>query len=55
MPSSKGVSPGPIMTAFLSFVSLYMCEVEDQEAYQVSTLSATGDAEQPLGGSVCIR
>lgn len=38
MPSSKGVSVGPIITAF-----------------QVMTLSLTGEAEIPEGGSVCMR
>lgn len=28
---------------------------DDSEAYQVMTLSATGDADTPAGGSVCIR
>lgn len=38
VPSSKGVSAGPMMTAF-----------------HVMTLSGTGDAETPAGGSVCMR
>ena len=27
----------------------------DDETYQVMTLSGTGDAETPAGGSVCMR
>jgi len=38
VPSSKGVSAGPMMTAF-----------------HVMTLSLTGEAETPAGGSVCMR
>lgn len=32
-----------------------MMSVEFGSTYQVMTLSATGDAETPAGGSVCIR
>jgi len=38
VPSSKGVSAGPMITAF-----------------QVITLSGTGEADTPAGGSVCMR
>ena len=36
-------------------VSLGYRNTFDVEAYQVITLSATGEAETPAGGSVCIR
>ena len=62
VPSSKGVSEGPMMTAFLEIryplvvnvlrESVSECKVA---SYQVMTLSAIGDAETPAGGSVCIR
>lgn len=54
VPSSNGVSAGPIITAFLlsgqngTWQRLGI-------SYQVMTLSATGDADTPAGGSVCMR
>jgi hypothetical protein len=59
VPSSKGVSEGPMITAFLKVAvskagrggggALWWM------AYQVMTLSAIGEAETPAGGSVCMR
>ena len=56
VPSSNGVSAGPMITAFLRLT----CELYRREGgvlctYHVMTLSAIGDAETPAGGSVCIR
>jgi hypothetical protein len=55
VPSSNGVSAGPIITAFLYQISLWGLWVFTGSIYQVITLSATGEAETPAGGSVCIR
>lgn len=60
MPSSKGVSAGPIITAFLMTEEIMSKlhsprENRSESTYQVITLSATGEAETPAGGSVCIR
>ena len=59
VPSSKGVSAGPIMTAFLKKKHrVSRCERNTAGfvvAHQVMTLSGTGDAETPAGGSVCMR
>lgn len=65
VPSSKGVSAGPMMTAFLSTgdTVLAIHPLRDRAAgeglsdrsYHVMTLSGTGDAETPAGGSVCMR
>lgn len=61
VPSSKGVSAGPIITAFLggkTSVRLLQHVVLGRifnGPYQVITLSATGDADTPAGGSVCMR
>ena len=59
VPSSKGVSAGPMITAFLlnswlvgwTWKMGMFCSV----SYQVITLSATGEADTPAGGSVCMR
>lgn len=60
VPSSKGVSAGPMMTAFLRKTELLSESVQrkrigEEDANHVMTLSATGDAETPAGGSVCMR
>lgn len=57
VPSSKGVSAGPMITAFLRKYYKPVLDVMtlDLYTYHVMTLSATGDAETPAGGSVCIR
>jgi len=55
VPSSKGVSAGPMMTAFLLRGSVFAPEFKLELSYHVMTLSATGDAETPAGGSVCMR
>lgn len=55
VPSSNGVSVGPMMTAFLSLRKQTGCVKWYHGSYQVITLSAIGDAETPAGGSVCIR
>lgn len=61
VPSSKGVSAGPIMTAFLRIA---MCVRKGylrrrpcigQDTNHVMTLSGIGEAETPAGGSVCMR
>ena len=59
VPSSKGVSAGPIMTAFLYDIDQYvppphLPALWGTPSYHVMTLSAIGDAETPAGGSVCI-
>lgn len=60
VPSSKAVSAGPIITAFLmnpevsSQVSTQLLNASGG-SHQVMTLSATGDADTPAGGSVCMR
>jgi len=58
VPSSKGVSVGPIITAFLIFACQFFSPdlaTQEENLYQVITLSATGEAETPAGGSVCMR
>lgn len=56
VPSSNGVSPGPIITAFLgSCESLLLRVARGSPAYHTITLSGVGDAETPAGGSCCIR
>lgn len=56
VPSSNGVSAGPIITAFLLRASAELSKPVCADAtYHVMTLSATGDADTPAGGSVCIR
>lgn len=57
VPSSKGVSAGPMMTAFLQYaLSVTGSPVRGIcGPYQVMTLSAMGDADTPAGGSVCMR
>lgn len=63
VPSSNGVSAGPIMTAFLPFshqsTGLDLLQLASQGLekipYHVMTLSAIGEAETPAGGSVCMR
>jgi hypothetical protein len=59
VPSSNGVSAGPMITAFLgecqpSTLGMTI-EYEGGRANHVMTLSAMGEAETPAGGSVCIR
>ena len=58
VPSSNGVSAGPIITAFLG--ALLAVTVGSGKGVlvrtdQVMTFSGTGAAETPAGGSVCIR
>lgn len=64
VPSSKGVSAGPIITAFLrgqdgrlaGALGPFGSGIKTRLlTYQVMTLSGTGDAETPAGGSVCMR
>jgi hypothetical protein len=55
VPSSNGVSAGPMMTAFLGLNETRPLFDKGEILYQVITLSATGEAETPAGGSVCIR
>lgn len=62
VPSSKGVSEGPMMTAFLFGRSggleegtLWWLCGWDVFTYHVMTLSAMGLALTPAGGSVCMR
>lgn len=56
VPSSKGVSTGPMMTAFLRVIlASRVLQVPLLQLYHVMTLSAIGDAETPAGGSVCMR
>ena len=56
VPSSNGVSAGPMITAFLWRASVeFHRPICAEVSYQVITLSATGDADTPAGGSVCIR
>lgn len=58
VPSSNGVSAGPMMTAFLIFYQKCCSTLPGhvlEYMYHVITLSATGDAETPAGGSVCMR
>ena len=56
VPSSNGVSAGPMITAFLRHLYELCHRVGELLcAYHVMTLSAIGDAETPAGGSVCIR
>jgi len=54
VPSSNGVSAGPMITAFL-WQGEQSTEQELEGSYQVMTLSGTGDADTPAGGSVCMR
>jgi len=54
VPSSNGVSAGPMITAFL-WASEHNTEQVREGSYQVMTLSGTGDADTPAGGSVCMR
>jgi hypothetical protein len=58
VPSSKGVSAGPIMTAFLNHPQLLVgggVKRQMGRRYHVITLSAIGLALTPAGGSVCMR
>jgi hypothetical protein len=57
VPSSKGVSAGPMMTAFLLGVShgSAVALSSPRYSYQVMILSVMGEADTPAGGSVCIR
>jgi len=58
VPSSKGVSAGPIITAFLFEDKMSKCDPTLHDCvllYHVITLSGTGEADTPAGGSVCMR